>query len=334
LNDGSLSAAIRADGRTAGFHRTLYWRDSHMPTATPKGIASMPDEDAPQASSLQIEIANQIMEMIRNGSVTPGQHLTENELAKRHGVSRSPVRAALKMLEDRGFLESRANAGVFVSKRVPRKRLTALPNRNPTSDDLYRAIIADRANGHLPEAFAESELMARYNTPRATLMHALLRLTREGLVRRRRGHGWQFVPALESAEARNESYRFRMVTECAGLREPTFRIDPEELAAARRQHEDFLGRATRAQTPSAFFEMNANFHEMLARFSGNRFFLQAMQQQNQLRRFEEFSTYVGPNVNVLESCREHLQIITALESGDLAWAEALLLRHLKLASRF
>jgi DNA-binding GntR family transcriptional regulator len=294
----------------------------------------MPDEPAPQPSSLQIEIANQIMEMIKDGSVSPGQHLTEAELAKRHGVSRSPVRAALKMLEDRGYLHSRANAGVFVSKRVPRMRLKALTNQNPTADDLYRAIIADRANGQLPEAFSETELMARYSTAKATLMHSLLRLTREGLVKRRRGHGWQFVPALDSSEARNESYRFRMVTECAALREPTFRVVTKELAAARRQHEDFLGRGTRAQTPTAFFEMNANFHEMLARFSGNRFFLQAMQQQNQLRRFEEFSTYVGPNVNVLESCQEHLQIMTALEAGDLAWAEALLLRHLKLASRF
>jgi DNA-binding GntR family transcriptional regulator len=294
----------------------------------------MQDETAPQPSSLQIEIANQIMEMIKNGSVSPGQHLTEAELAKSYGVSRSPVRAALKMLQDRGYLQARANAGVFVSKRVPRMRLTALSNQNPTSDDLYRAIIADRANNQLPEAFSETELMARYSTAKGILMHTLLRLTREGLVKRRRGHGWQFVPALESGEARNESYRFRMVIECAGLREPTFAVVPEELAATRRQHEDFLGRSARAQTPTAFFEMNANFHEMLARFSGNRFFHQAMQQQNQLRRFEEFSTYVGPNVNVIESCEEHLQIIAALESGDAAWAEALLLRHLTLASKF
>jgi DNA-binding GntR family transcriptional regulator len=293
----------------------------------------MQDEGAPQPSSLQIEIANQIREMIKDGSISPGQHLTEQELAKYHGVSRSPVRAALKMLQDRGYLQARANAGAFVSNRVPRKRLAALANRNPTSDDLHRAIIADRANAQLPEAFSETELMTRYGAPKGVLMHTLLRLTREGLVKRRRGHGWQFVPALDSSEARNESYRFRMIIECAGLHEPTFRIVPDELAGARRQHENFLARSMHAQTSAAFFEMNASFHEMLARFSGNRFIHQAMQQQNQLRRFEEFSTYIGPNANVIESCQEHLQIIAALESGDAAWAEALLLRHLTLASK-
>ena len=43
----------------------------------------MRKEQAPQASSLQIEIANQIMEMIRGGGVGPGAHLTEAALAKR-----------------------------------------------------------------------------------------------------------------------------------------------------------------------------------------------------------------------------------------------------------
>ena len=84
----------------------------------------MRNEQAPQPSSLQIEIANQIMEMIRSGGVGPGDHLTEAALAKRYGVSRSPVRAALKMLQDRGYLEARANAGVFVSQRASRMRMT------------------------------------------------------------------------------------------------------------------------------------------------------------------------------------------------------------------
>jgi len=291
----------------------------------------MREEPAPQPSSLQIEIANQIMETIRNGSVGPGDHLTEAALARRYGVSRSPVRAALKMLQDRGYLEARANAGVFVSKRAPRMRMTALENPNPTADDLYHAIITERAGGKLPKALSETELMARYGAPKSVLMHALLRLTREGLIRRRRGHGWQFLPALDSEEALYEAYRFRMVIECAALREPTFKVVPEELAAARRRYEDFLARSPRAQTSSAFFAMNSAFHEMLMRFSGNRFILQAMQQQNQLRRFEEFSSYSGPNRNVIESCKRLLQIIAAIEAGDNIFAEALMLHHLKIA---
>ncbi len=284
-------------------------------------------------SSLQIEIANKVMEMIRSGEFAPGQHVTEQAVAKQFGVSRSPVRGALKLLEERGYVESRANAGVFIAERAPELPLDSLVGAVITTEELYRAIISDRSRDVLGDTLSEAELIERYSAPKGILLRTLLRMAHEGLIERAKGHGWRFLPGLESKEAKYESYRFRMIVECQGLREPTFSADREKLAFLRREHETFLAMKPAAQTPAAFFEMNATFHETLAALSGNRFVFQAVRQQNQLRRFEEYQHYIIRPANLSDACKEHLEIIGALEAGELEWANALLYRHLDLASR-
>jgi len=81
-----------------------------------------------------------------------------------------------------------------------------------------------------------------------------------------------------------------------------------------------------------FFESNAQFHELLAAASGNAYILQAVQQQNRLRRLTEFHS-VNNVERVKVSCREHLAILDALEQGDNEWASTLLHRHLEVASK-
>lgn len=50
-----------------------------------------------------------------------GRHLDETELAQRFGVSRTPVREALKALAAQGLVEIRPHAGAFVADPAPRK---------------------------------------------------------------------------------------------------------------------------------------------------------------------------------------------------------------------
>lgn len=160
------------------------------------------------------------------------------------------------------------------------------------------------------------------------LAKTLLQLSADGLIEKRKGHGWQFAPSLENRDALNESYRFRMTIECAGLLEPTFRLDREALARMRAAHEALAARSDADISATEFFNLNASFHEMLARFSGNRYILQAVQQQNQLRRLEEHAAFYR-DARFINSSSEHLQIIDALEAGDQEWASQLMRRHLK-----
>lgn len=298
-----------------------------------KRLKPVRHDPSQQPSSLQTDLAQRIAQQIKDGKFARGEHLTETALAQQYDVSRTPVRQALRLLEEQGFVESRANSGVFVAEVAPELALDPLTSEQASEEEIYRAIIADRATNQLSSPFSESEILGRYDAPKRLVTRALLRLTREGLIERRRGHGWTFSPMLESTEAINESYRFRMMIECGGLAEPGFRVDEKELQESRSAHLHYINTRRRAKSPADFFAMNASFHEMLARFSGNRFVEQAVRQQNQLRRFEEYSNFVTRNINLVDSCQQHLEILDALERSDREWAIALMKHHLSTSSQ-
>jgi DNA-binding GntR family transcriptional regulator len=66
------------------------------------------------ANSLRNRIFNQIQADILNGVYEPGESLTETKLSEELGVSRTPVREALRKLELEGLVQSIPNKGVFV----------------------------------------------------------------------------------------------------------------------------------------------------------------------------------------------------------------------------
>lgn len=60
-------------------------------------------------------IADALREEIGRGTLSPGQALKQDELAARFGVSRIPVREALRRLEEDGLVTVHANRGAFVT---------------------------------------------------------------------------------------------------------------------------------------------------------------------------------------------------------------------------
>ncbi|RON09774.1 GntR family transcriptional regulator [Pseudomonas brassicacearum] len=281
-----------------------------------------------EPTTLQVKVAAQILAAIQSGELAPGSHLKEVELAERFGVSRSPIRGALMYLATKDLVGRLPHQGFCVLESP----LSIGPDKVslPVGEDeeLYQRLIDDRLAQALPDQVMESDLLRRYGASKAVLRRCLLRLSDEGVMQRKHGHGWMFLPTLSSAEKRFESYRFRMLLEPAGLLEPTFKLTRERLQCCREKQQALL---EGAPDSLSFFEANAEFHELLALASGNSFILQAVQQQNRLRRLTEFHT-VSNLERVKTSCREHLQIIEALEQGDREWASTLLYRHLKVAS--
>lgn len=62
------------------------------------------------------QVCRAIRDDIIHGLYAPGQRLTEDTLAESYGVSRVPVREALRTLEAEGFAYSRPYAGTFVAE--------------------------------------------------------------------------------------------------------------------------------------------------------------------------------------------------------------------------
>ena len=287
----------------------------------------MPTAAHARPTPLQVDLARLIAQDIVARRYAPGAHLSEEALAAGYEVSRTPVRGALRLLATQGLITHRPNSGYTVAENAA-LATPAIAGAGPTQNELYRRLIDDRAARALPDQFTERELLQRYPAPRSVLTKTLLQLSADGLIEKRKGHGWQFAPSLENREALNESYRFRMTIECAGLLEPSFKLDRDALARMRAAHETLIQRDDADISATEFFSLNASFHEMLARFSGNRYILQAVQQQNQLRRLEEHAAFYR-DARFVNSSNEHLRIIEALEAGDQEWASQLMRRHLK-----
>lgn len=67
-------------------------------------------------SSLPEQIADRLIDDIIKGALAPGQRLQEIAIAQRFGVSRGPVREALRIAEREGLVEIRPRYGAFVVK--------------------------------------------------------------------------------------------------------------------------------------------------------------------------------------------------------------------------
>lgn len=69
-----------------------------------------------RATSLGKLVRDDVLGMILRGEIQAGERINEPDVAARLGVSRVPVREALRELESSGLVEARKHSGVFVRK--------------------------------------------------------------------------------------------------------------------------------------------------------------------------------------------------------------------------
>jgi DNA-binding GntR family transcriptional regulator len=65
---------------------------------------------------IQARVADELRRLINSGEFAPGHSLSETALAEAFGVSRTPVREALKQLQVEGLVDVVPRVGTFVSK--------------------------------------------------------------------------------------------------------------------------------------------------------------------------------------------------------------------------
>jgi DNA-binding GntR family transcriptional regulator len=201
-----------------------------------------------------------------------------------------------------------------------------------TADEsLYKKIIYDRIAGKIPEMLTQSDITRRYSVDRIIVQKTLVQLVNDGLLVRNSGRGWTFPPAIDSEIALKSSYEFRKTIEPTSILLNSFKFDRPTLEKLRRQHLFLIAHPDISSiTPNVLYETDALFHEIIAEWSGNRFFLQSIQQQNRLRRLMEIGGYSNLR-RVRDWCKEHLHIIDAIEVHNLKLASDLMLKHLESA---
>lgn len=287
-----------------------------------------------RASRLQSELAHRILELLKERTVGTGYHLVEQDLCREFGVSRTPIRGALGLLCERGVLQRRHHRGFVVRQPVDRIEVAELvrqPERDEEERKLFVEIARARLTGGLPEQCTQQEIVRRFDAKLAVVIRVLRQMAELGLVERKPGNGWSFMPSIDSEQTSRESYQFRLAIEPAMLALPEFSLDRTWAQDMRQRHESFRKLRWRKTLAVEFYEMNAEFHEGLARASQNRYMLHAIEQQNGLRRFLNYDWEWGHD-RVLASVAEHLAILTALEKGDAQAGARLMRQHLQSAN--
>lgn len=272
-------------------------------------------------------LARQILEIARRDGLAAGTHLPEVKLAERLGVSRSPVRAALALLRERGAVEPAPRQGYRLVHDSASPAFAAIDLPEPEEEAIYRDLVRARFANLVPQQVAVADVMRRYGCDRATANRVLAQMSEEGVIERAAGRGYVFGPVLNDARAYDESYRFRLLVEPAAVLEPGFRLAPQRLQALRARHAALLAAGIETVPMAELFAADAEFHEAIGQACGNRFLAQAIRLQTRLRRLSEYENY-NDRARLSESCREHLAILDALQAGDWPRAAELLRRHI------
>lgn len=280
------------------------------------------------STPLQIKLISDIVRLIHEDKLEAGSHLNELQFAQRLNVSRTPLRGALELLERQGFVKKRPNKGMEIIAIPP---APAPIDEQEAEKSLLVRMAQDRHHGKLPQEFSEASLARIYEIDRKTARELVTHMEEMNLIERKVGYGWRFLDDYSDAAHKNEGRRFRVILECGALMEPDYRLDIEWAAEIRDRHERIMTEQWEETSSIEFFEMNAAFHEGICAGAGNRFVLNAIIRQNQLRRLSQYHWRHGFE-RVVTSCREHMEILDWLLRKENKVATALLQRHLEKAN--
>jgi DNA-binding GntR family transcriptional regulator len=73
-------------------------------------------EQLPQYRPLRADVYETLREAVLLGRLAPGKRIVEAEIARQTGISRGPIREAVRQLEQDGLVEYRPRHGVFVAE--------------------------------------------------------------------------------------------------------------------------------------------------------------------------------------------------------------------------
>jgi len=196
----------------------------------------------------------------------------------------------------------------------------------PLAARVHREIEREILSGRLApgEKLVEEDMADRLRVSRGPVREAFRALEQAGLVRMEKNRG-VFVREISLREA-DEIYEVR-----AGLDELIGRLVAERLTAGQlAQLRDLLARmedAARAEDVDAYYPLNVQFHDQLARFAGNATLLASYRiLVNQLHLYRRETLARGSGSFPI-STREHLGIVDALAAGDGILAGQLLYEH-------
>lgn len=132
----------------------------------------------PDRTSLPDFVTQRFLDAVRAGVLTPGERIVESTLARKLGVSRGPLREAMKGLEAEQLVERRANRGMFVVE-VDSERALQIIVMRATLEGLAARLVAARITPEVSAALAAQHRLIEESAA-------------AGRTREWRDHDWRF----------------------------------------------------------------------------------------------------------------------------------------------
>ncbi len=126
------------------------------------------ETDGISRNYLHDQVAKRLRALIQSGQLKPNARLNESGLAERFGISRTPLREAIKILATEGLLELHPNRGAHVARFSESEvddMLVVIASLEATAGELAaRRVTAgelaeiERLNGRMAEAYSKKNI--------------------------------------------------------------------------------------------------------------------------------------------------------------------------------
>ena len=177
-----------------------------------------------------------------------------------------------------------------------------------------------------------AELSKRYNKPRANIQKIVDRAALEGWLLRAAGHKWTITLGITSEDDYAKFYRFRETIEPAAILEPDYCVNETELSALLSLQERLAAGDMKGINAYDLFEINTELHETIVSWSGNPFYLDALQRSNTSRRLIEY-TKVMNSQRIDIFAKDHIKLLQSLSKSNFKLAAQLMRQHLNAARK-
>lgn len=275
-----------------------------------------------------LSLAKQILNVALERGMKPGDHLPEQAFSEVCGVSRTPIRSAFKLLEEKSILHWRQEEGYFLSVAAGGQAARALRDLEEAEDSLAHRILSDRAERRIDEVQSVSALARRYGASRNAVLLALKILSQDGIVTQLPGRAWAFQPMIDSPKSIDESFDFRLTMEPQAILAPGFSLDIKRAGLLRTQAEEFLNADEERITHGGFRRIDNEFHVLIAQCSANRFVRGGLLVHHRLRKASRRGSST-PNFRLRQAMAEHLEILDSLERNQFDLAADQMVVHLR-----
>lgn len=311
--------------------------------ATPDD-ADLPESRDRRNASIYLRIHEILDTAIQSGRLKPGVLLLEGHVAQLLGATRTPVRLALKILEDQGRVSRFDGRGQVVGPpgtEYRRVRLTtdmlgiaATPGAarkvfawQDIYEDVERAIIHRSLLGRC--RINELELARSHDVGRAVARDVLTRLESLGIVEKDDRMRWSAVP-LDEARTRN-LYAIRRLLEPAAVLSAAPALPQRELA----RMTDDLERSLASYpdiAPGTLDALETDLHVGLLSYSSNKEMLEALRRTRSVLLASKHVVGVALSLPASEPfLQEHLDVLGAVASGRIDAAADNLRKHIDLS---